>query len=86
MQQAAAAEAAEATSKPTLRQRLDAGGAGEEAILQDPLQLHKVGAPLLCGCSNAGIRVWPAAAQQRAQCWCRWCAKPLLTPACPDCP
>lgn len=44
-QQAAAVAAAEAeaASKPTLRQRLDAGGAGEEAILQNPLQLHKVG-------------------------------------------
>ena len=31
--------------KPTLRQRLDRGSggvAGEEAIMQDPLQLHKV--------------------------------------------
>lgn len=45
---AAAAAAAKAASKPTLRQRLDAGGAGEEAILQNPLQLHKVG-QRVCG-------------------------------------
>ncbi|PRW05791.1 mitotic checkpoint serine threonine- kinase BUB1 [Chlorella sorokiniana] len=57
-QQAAAAAAAEAeaASKPSLRQRLDAGGAGEEAILQNPLQLHKAQAqgPVLGGVAPSG--------------------------------
>lgn len=41
----AATGAASDSSKPTLRQRLDWGGPGlgEEQIMQNPLQLHKVG-------------------------------------------
>ncbi len=44
-QQGAAADGD--ASKPTLRQRLDRGGQAlpEEEIMQNPLQLHKVGWP-----------------------------------------
>lgn len=66
----APAAAADSSAKPTLRQRLDGGGAGgqpEEELRQNPLHLHKVG----LGCWVASWRVgagWPFVEDGRL--WC----------------